>query len=75
MRDNNSLIIKMWNEMRKPTLYVRIFLLFALGEMHEITKYKTARSIKELFYWPEGFCVDVIVVITALELIVQIAYL
>lgn len=75
MRNKNSSIMKIWNEMCKPSIYIRSFLLIVLGRVHEITKYKTARSIKELFYRPEGFCIDTIVVIGILVLIVQIAYL
>lgn len=46
---------------------IRLILL-GLCFLHDYTKYKTARNLKDLFYWPEGICLDTIVVITALTI-------
>ena len=37
--------------------------LIVLLFLHEMTKTRIRRSFAELFYWPEGFCVDMVVVI------------
>jgi len=37
--------------------------LIILCRLHDFTKYKTARTINDLFYWPEGLCLDMVVII------------
>lgn len=46
----------------KPSFLVKVMVLMTLTEMHEYTKYKLCRSIQDLFYWPEGFCADTVVI-------------
>ena len=46
----------------KPQYYVKRLLLIILCNIHEYTKYHTARSFKDLFYWPEGLCIDMLVI-------------
>ena len=31
--------------------------------IHEFTKYKMCRNFSDLFYWPDGFCADTVVII------------
>ena len=47
---------------KSPRCLVPRILLLALCLIHEKTKYHTARSIAELFYWPDGFCADMVVI-------------
>lgn len=47
---------------------VRVMLI-CLCPIHDFTKYKTARNISDLFYWPEGICSDTFVVLLALGLV------
>lgn len=44
-----------------PYYWLPKILLIVLCLLHEKTKYHTARSIGELFYWPEGPCLDMVV--------------
>lgn len=37
--------------------------LLALCRIHDFTRYKVCRSLSDLFYWPDGFCADTVVVI------------
>ena len=43
--------------------FLKSMLLLGLCKVHEFTRYKACRSITDLFYWPEGFCLDTVVVI------------
>ena len=52
---------KMIQTIKRPVYWIPRILLLALCLLHEKTKYHTARSITELFYWPDGFCADMIV--------------
>lgn len=36
--------------------------LIGLCRLHDFTKYKTARNFDDLFYWPEGLCLDMVVI-------------
>lgn len=36
--------------------------LIILCQIHEYTKYHTARTLKDLFYWPDGLCMDMAVI-------------
>ena len=38
--------------------------ILILCVVHEFTKYKTCHNFYDLFYWPDGFCADTIVIIT-----------
>lgn len=37
--------------------------LMILCRIHDFTRYKVCRSLTDLFYWPDGFCVDTVVII------------
>ena len=41
--------------------WVPRIILIMLCALHEKTKYHTARNIRELFYWPDGYCLDMLV--------------
>lgn len=56
------MISKYFNMVFKPQYYVKRLFLIILCNIHECTKYHTAKSIKDLFYWPEGPCIDMIVI-------------
>ena len=45
-----------------PGSCIRRGLVLTLMIIHEFTKYHTARTIMELFYWPDGLCLDMFVV-------------
>lgn len=45
----------------RPMYWIPKILLIILCMIHDKTKYHTARSIQELFYWPEGLCLDMLV--------------
>ena len=47
---------------KDPRYFSKRIILAVLCIMHDFTKYHTARSIAEVFYWPEGFCLDMVVV-------------
>ncbi len=54
--------LRIMSLIQKPTYWVPKLALIILCLIHDKTKYHTARSIQELFYWPEGFCMDMVVV-------------
>ena len=37
--------------------------LMILCRIHDFTRYKVCRSLVDLFYWPDGFCADTVVII------------
>ena len=41
---------------------IELFTLRGLLEIHEYTKYINSRSISDIFYWPEGPCLDMLVI-------------
>lgn len=43
-------------------LTVQMLVLVVLCHVHDLTKYKNCRSIVDLFYWPDGFCLDMVVI-------------
>lgn len=48
--------------LREFSLYlVESIALFSLCKLHDIVGYGTARKLRELFYWPDGFCLDTVV--------------
>lgn len=55
-------------------LTVRIMLVFFLCRIHEYTRYKFCRTIQDLFYWPNGICLDTFVVIAAIIISLTVAY-
>lgn len=56
------ILLEFFDEVRRPRFYIRAILLLLLCRVHDFTKYKTARTLIDLFYWPDGFCIDMIVV-------------
>ncbi len=46
-----------------PASCIKRGLLLVLAIVHEFTKHHTARTITELFYWPEGICPDMFVIV------------
>lgn len=49
-------------------------LLIILCLVHEKTKFHTARTIKEVFYWPNGFCIDTVIVIAFFAVVTYCIY-
>lgn len=49
------------NYLFSPASCIRRSLILILAIIHEFTKYHTAQTITELFYWPEGVCHDMFV--------------
>lgn len=49
-------------------------LLMILCMIHEKTKFHTARTIKEVFYWPNGFCLDTVIVIAFFTVVTYCIY-
>ena len=47
---------------KDPRYFSKRIILAVLCVMHDFTKYHTARTIAEVFYWPEGLCLDMVVV-------------
>ena len=45
-----------------PACVGKLIVLRVLAEFHEYTKYCHARSFSDLFYWPDGPCMDMAVV-------------
>ncbi len=55
------MIKKFVENIKRPLYWIPKVLLIVFCVLHEQTKYQTARNIEELFYWPEGPCMDMIV--------------
>ena len=47
---------------KDPRYFSKRIILALLCVLHDFTKYHTARTIAEVFYWPEGLCLDMVVV-------------
>lgn len=37
--------------------------LLIICRIHDYTRYRICRSFTDLFYWPDGFCADTVVII------------
>lgn len=46
----------------KAMYILKIFAVIVLCRIHDFTRYKVCRSFTDLFYWPEGWCIDMLVV-------------
>ena len=55
------MIEKFIENIKRPGYWLPKILLIVLCLIHDKTKYHTARSIADLFYWPDGFCIDMAV--------------
>lgn len=42
--------------------------LLIICRIHDYTRYKICRSFSDLFYWPDGFCADTVVIILFLTI-------
>lgn len=51
------------NYMSSRCFWIPRILALGLCFLHDKTKYKVCRSFTDLFYWPNGFCLDMVVVI------------
>ena len=63
------------NYMSSRCFWVTRILALGLCILHDKTKYKVCRSFTDLFHWPNGFCLDMIVVITFFLVVMIILYL
>lgn len=52
----------------------KVVMILALCRVHDFTRYKVCRSLTDLFYWPEGLCIDMLVVFCVLLLCLLIFY-
>ena len=46
----------------KALYIIKAIALIILCRVHDFTRYKVCRSFSDLFYWPEGPCVDMLVI-------------
>lgn len=46
-----------------PSYLWKKLALLIICRIHDFTRYKICRSFSDLFYWPDGFCADTVVVI------------
>ncbi|MBQ0027512.1 MAG: hypothetical protein KBS96_02800 [Lachnospiraceae bacterium] len=46
----------------KVLYLIKAIALFVLCRVHDFTRYKVCRTFSDLFYWPEGLCVDMLVI-------------
>ena len=53
----------MFKEFITKTYVAKRLILFLLCIVHDFTKYKLCRSFADIFYWPEGFCADTVVIV------------
>ncbi|MGO5232070.1 hypothetical protein ACTQ1U_13560 [Thermoguttaceae bacterium LCP21S3_D4] len=42
---------------------LKSLVLVILCYVHDFTRYMVCRSVRDLFYWPEGPCLDMVVVV------------
>ena len=57
----------MW-QMYKNRIFTPSYLwkkaaLMIICRIHDYTRYKICRTFSDLFYWPDGFCADTVVII------------
>lgn len=75
MEKSTNVLKNLLVEMLSPQYFIRFVFLYMLCKVHDITKYKVVRKFVDLFYWPDGFCLDTIVVIMYFVVYVQLIYL
>ena len=46
----------------KVLYLIKTITLLVLCRVHDFTRYKVCRTIRDLFYWPEGVCIDMLVI-------------
>lgn len=54
--------------------FVNVIIMLTLCRIHDYTKYKQCRTLSDLFYWPEGPCIDMLIVISVLFLGILLLY-
>lgn len=54
--------LKNTNVTFKIMYFVKVIALLVLCRVHDFTRYKFCRTFRDLFYWPEGPCVDMLVI-------------
>ena len=52
----------MFKEFITKAYVAKRLIIFLLCIVHDFTKYKSCRSFADIFYWPEGFCADMVVI-------------
>ena len=57
-----------------PKIIIKWSILIFLIKIHDYTKYKFCRSFADLFYWPDGICLDTIVVISTLIICISLLF-
>lgn len=51
------------NKVIAPNYLWKKIALMVLCRIHDFTRYKVCRTLLDLFYWPNGFCADTVVII------------
>lgn len=46
----------------KVMYFIKAIALIVLCRVHDFTRYKVCRTFSDLFFWPEGVCVDMLVI-------------
>lgn len=54
-----QLLIEAWS---RPSYVIKKAAIIILCVLHDFTKYHTAKTVWDLFYWPNGLCIDMVVV-------------
>lgn len=53
---------------------IKAMTVVALCRIHEYTRYRLCRTIGDLFYWPDGFCLDMVIVFAAIAVAIFAMY-
>lgn len=62
------------NRLFKILYLIKVVMILILCRVHDFTRYKVCRSFSDLFYWPEGPCMDMLVVFGVFLLGILIQY-
>lgn len=58
----------------KVMYFIKAIALIVLCRVHDFTRYKVCRTLSDLYYWPEGMCVDMIVIFSFFVIGVLLIY-
>lgn len=71
----NSKIVKNNTKLKFMAVYlVKVVIVYVLCYIHDFTRFKICRNFKDLFYWPEGLCIDTFVVFGVFILGIWVIY-
>ncbi len=55
---------KYFRSLYSYSFILKSLVLVILCYVHDFTRYMVCRNVRDLFYWPEGPCLDMVVVVT-----------